>query len=387
MWPVTGEPPVWEGFRDAELARRLVNRIRDRVARELGGPVTLMEVCGTHTVAISRTGIRSALRGAVTLVSGPGCPVCVTSQGDVDAMVELASRGLTVYTFGDMMRVPGTTDSLETVRARGGRVRLAYSAADAVAHAASHPGEQVVFLAVGFETTAPGVALALRQARDLGLDNFTVYPAHKLIPPALRALLDRQEVRVAGFLLPGHVSTVIGRQALSFLARDYGLPAAIAGFEPVDILMAVDRLTEMMTRGEAAVANMYPRAVREEGNPLALQAMWSCFEPCDASWRGLGLIPASGLGLRDPWRDFDARCRHGVSTFEAPVRPGCRCGDVLRGKILPPACPLFARACTPARPQGPCMVSSEGACAAYFRYERGDGGDCRREGSGAAGPR
>ncbi len=370
-------------YNNKDHARQLLERLHQEAVR----PVAVMEVCGTHTVVISRTGIRAALRDAVTLVSGPGCPVCVTSQGDVDAMVELASRGLTVYTFGDMMRVPGTADSLETVRARGGRVRLAYSPADAVAHAASRPAEQVVFLAVGFETTAPGVALALRQARDLGLGNFTVYPAHKLIPPALRALLDREEAKVAGFLLPGHVSTVIGRQALSFLARDYGLPAAIAGFESVDILMAVDRLTEMMARGEVAVVNMYPRAVREEGNRLALDAMWSCFEPCDASWRGLGAIAASGLNLRDRWRDFDARCRYGVSAREAPVRAGCRCGDVLRGKVLPPACTLFAQVCTPARPQGPCMVSSEGACAAYFRYERGDGCDRGPEGSGDAGPR
>ncbi|MEW6547507.1 MAG: hydrogenase formation protein HypD [Bacillota bacterium] len=379
---------VWDRFRDPRVARGLVARIRERVARELGGHVALMEVCGTHTVAISRTGIRSALRDAVTLVSGPGCPVCVTSAGDVDAMVTLAASGLTVFTFGDMMRVPGSSASLEAVRAQGGRVRLAYSPLDGVLYAASRRDEEVVFLAVGFETTAPGVALALVQARRLGLANFSIYPAHKLIPPALRALLDQGEANVSGFLLPGHVSTVIGRRALSFLAEEYGVPAVIAGFEPVDILMAIDRLTGMMASGEVGVVNMYPRAVREEGNPLAQQAMWSCFEPVDATWRGLGMIGGSGLDLRASWLDFDARRRYGVEAREpAAARSGCRCGDVLRGSLLPPCCPLFARVCTPASPQGPCMVSSEGACAAYFRYERGDDGDRQGEGAGAPGPR
>ncbi|MEW6398931.1 MAG: hydrogenase formation protein HypD [Bacillota bacterium] len=378
--------PLWERFRDPGVARALVARIRVRVARELGGHVSLMEVCGTHTVAISRSGIRAALRDAVTLVSGPGCPVCVTSPEDVDAMVALAESGLTVLTFGDMMRVPGRSASLEAVRARGGRVRLAYSPMDAVSYAASHPDEQVVFLAVGFETTAPGVALAVTRACELPLANFSIYPAHKLIPPALRALLD-QEVGVQGFLLPGHVSTVIGRRALAFLAEEYRLPAVIAGFEPVDILMAIDRITHMLVRGEAEVVNAYPRAVREEGNTLAQRAMWSCFAPADAVWRGLGPIPGSGLGLRDGWEDLDACRRYGVWAQPAgAMRTGCRCGDVLRGLLLPPRCPLFARVCTPAAPQGPCMVSSEGACAAYYRYERGDGDD-GPQGAGAAGPR
>lgn len=369
---MSGDRSLWDRFRDLGRARTLVERIRERVSRLPGGHVTLMEVCGTHTVAISRTGIRSALRGAVTLLSGPGCPVCVTSQADVDAMVSLATHQLTVFTFGDMMRVPGTRSSLEAARAGGGRVRIAYSPLDAVAYAASHPEEQVVFLAVGFETTAPGVALALWQARSQGLANFFIYPAHKLIPPALRGLLEQGELEVAGFILPGHVSTVIGRRAFAFLEEEYGVPAVIAGFEGIDILMAVDRLTHMVERGEAGVVNMYPRAVREEGNPRALEAVWSCFQPEDAVWRGLGRIPSSGLGLRPLWQDLDVRQRYPVGQQEVSVPPGCRCGDVLRGRILPPACPLFARACTPTRPQGPCMVSSEGACAAYFRYERSE---------------
>lgn len=386
MLPVEGERLLWDRFRDPGVARGLVDRICSRVVRELGGHVTLMEVCGTHTVAISRSGIRAALRDAVTLVSGPGCPVCVTSPEDVDAMVALAETGPTVFTFGDMMRVPGTGGSLESVRARGARVQVAYSPMDAVSYAAAHPAEQVVFLAVGFETTAPGVALAVGRARELGLTNFTIYTAHKLIPPALRALLDG-ETGVRGFLLPGHVSTVIGRRSLAFLAEEYGVPAVIAGFEPVDILVAIDRLTSMLARGEAGVVNAYSRAVREEGNVLAQEAMRSCFEPVDATWRGLGLIPASGLGLRRGWDQFEARGRFGIRVRPAPgLTSGCRCGDVLRGLLLPPRCPLFARACTPATPRGPCMVSSEGACAAYFRYERGDDDDAPR-GEGAPGPR
>lgn len=386
MLPVEGDRLLWDRFRDPGVARGLVDRIRARVARELGGHVTLMEVCGTHTVAISRSGIRAALRDAVTLVSGPGCPVCVTPPEDVDAMVALAETDVTVFTFGDMMRVPGTSGSLEAVRARGARVQVAYSPMDAVSYAATHTREQVVFLAVGFETTAPGVALAVGRARELGLTNFAIYPAHKLIPPALRALLGG-EMAVRGFLLPGHVSTVIGRRALSFLAEEYGMPAVIAGFEPVDILVAIDRLTGMLVRGEAGVVNAYSRAVREEGNVLAQEAMWSCFEPADATWRGLGLIPSSGLGLRPGWDEFDARRRFAIRVRPAEsAATGCRCGDVLRGLLLPPRCPLFARVCTPATPRGPCMVSSEGACAAYFRYERGDEHDAPR-GAGAPGPR
>lgn len=378
----------WQAFRDADRARQLIARIRRRAESFPRLPVVLMEVCGTHTVAISRSGIRSALQGRVKLVSGPGCPVCVTSAGDVDAMVALAGAGPTVFTFGDMMRVPGSTGSLEQVRSQGAKVKIAYSPLDAVSYAQQHPTEEVVFLAVGFETTAPAVALALAHAHDLGLANFSIYPAHKTLPPALRALLGQGTSGIQGFLLPGHVCTIIGRQAVDFLGEEFGVAAVIAGFEPVDILLGVDRLLELLGRGEAAVENLYSRAVREEGNPHARAAYERFFRPGPAVWRGLGLIASSGLELRPEWEKFDARKRFSlppVSTgYGAEVAGACRCGEVLRGRIGPDECPLFGRACTPGRPQGPCMVSSEGACAAYYRYGSGTARGLNPEAAAAA---
>jgi len=430
------------GFRDPEAVESLVAAVRG-LALPLGRPATLMEVCGTHTVAISRSGIRALLRGLVDLRSGPGCPVCVTSESDIDEMIAFSRLpGTVVLTYGDMIRVPGSFGTLEQARAGGADVRVVYSALDAVRAAAAEPDRTFVFLGVGFETTAPGAALAVIRAAEEGLRNFTVYSAHKTLPQALRALLgtpSREDIgdatapagsageadagpvdvrepnrpadggpRVEGFILPGHVSAVIGRQAYDFLARDYGLPAAVTGFEPVDILLAVRELVEALAgkgrtadaassdgdRGTAGrpaprVLNLYPRVVREEGNARARAVIDRVFEPCAAEWRGLGMIPGSGLAFREDYETFDAARRFaaGVAETLAELRrdtarvegraarlQACRCGDVLRGDILPPDCGLFGRACTPSDPAGPCMVSSEGSCAAYYCYERRRGG-------------
>ena len=365
-------PELGAAFRRPDLARAILDRLKMRLAR-LGRPLRLMEVCGTHTVAISRSGLRSLLAPEVELVSGPGCPVCVTAQGEIDAMLELAGRsGVTVATFGDMMRVPGSNGSLNDARAAGARVAVVYSAMDAVELAAETPGGNVVFLGVGFETTAPGTAIALEEAVRRAIPNFYVYCAHKLVPPALSALLGggHGDLSLDGLVLPGHVSVVLGRRAYDFLAA-YGVPAAIGGFEPVDILLAVDRVAAMVVEGRAGAENAYSRVVSEDGNSAAREAIGRCFAPVDAEWRGLGTLPGSGLALRDHLAPHDAARRFGVSPVRVPEPRGCSCGAVLRGKTKPTDCALFGRRCRPEAPVGPCMVSTEGACSAYYRFERG----------------
>lgn len=363
-----------EGFRDPLLVRRLLGRVRRlsaAAADRLGHRPVIMEVCGTHTMAISRSGLRSALADAVELKSGPGCPVCVTDYRDIDAMLALARLpGVTVATFGDMLRVPGSSSSLEKERAGGASVEVFYSPADAVAWAAAHPERQVVFLGVGFETTAPVVAASLEEAREKGLPNFTVYSAHKVIPPVMRALLADPELGIDGFLLPGHVSSVVGRRAFDFLAAEYGIPAAVTGFEPVDILLGLDAVLGQLAKGEAQVVNCYGRVVREEGNRLAQAVLDRYFEPADATWRGIGTVPASGLILKPAFAGFDAARRFTVEVPPPRIPRGCRCGELLKGKIKPTQCGLFGRGCTPEHPVGPCMVSSEGACAAYYLYDQ-----------------
>ncbi|ACX53085.1 hydrogenase formation HypD protein [Ammonifex degensii KC4] len=364
---------IWERLRDPATGRKLAGRVRELAARvcdRLGRRLVFMEVCGTHTMAISRSGIRSLLRDYLELRSGPGCPVCVTDQADIDRMIALARlEGVVVGTFGDMLRVPGSSSSLERERALGAQVKIFYSPAEAVAWAAANPSQQMVFLGVGFETTAPGVALSIKEAEQKGISNYSVYVSHKLIPPALKALLADPENRLDGFLLPGHVSTIIGRRAYLFL-EEYGMPAVIAGFEPNEILDAVRELLEMLLEGKAEVRNAYSHVVREEGNLRAQKLLSEVFTVCDVPWRGFGCIPQSGLRLREELAAFDAARRFELPPVESRVPPGCACGEILKGKLTPKDCPLFARACHPTHPVGPCMVSSEGACAAYYRYER-----------------
>jgi len=333
--------------------------------------VQVMEVCGTHTVSIFRNGIRSLLPPNVRLISGPGCPVCVTAQRHIDAAIELASReGLIVATYGDMIRVPGRVHSLETLRARGADIRVVNSARTALQMAQRNPNQQVVFLAVGFETTAPATAAMLLEAEQAGVENLSVLASHKLVVPAMMALLDGGDVPLDGFLCPGHVSVIIGVRAYEPIAARYGKACVIAGFEPQAILVGLRQLLRLVAQGQATVENAYAGVVREDGNPAARRLMERVFVTCDAPWRALGVIPASGLELAPAYERFDAVKRFGIVIGEDCDPPGCRCGEVIQGKVEPVECGLFGSDCTPVHPVGPCMVSSEGTCAAWFKYHR-----------------
>lgn len=364
-----------ESFADPAICSAIRERI-DRVAIDLP-PTTLMEVCGTHTNAFFRYGIRGLLPKNVRVISGPGCPVCVTPTATIDLAIRLAAEpGVRVVTFGDMIRVPGSRSSLERERARGARIEIVYSPIDTIALARAEPSTTFVFLGVGFETTAPTVAVTIAKAEEDGVANVRVLSAHKLVPPALHALLSNPALRVDGLILPGHVSVIVGSRAYGFVAERYRVPGTITGFDPADLLRGVLDLLEMRARGEARVTNAYGRAVTAQGNTRALAAMDAIFDPQDAAWRGLGMIPASGLALKDRLAHRDALGLldpHEIERIaaEAHDEDGCLCGDVLCGVTLPPECPLYAGACTPDHPVGPCMVSSEGTCAAYFKHGEG----------------
>jgi len=358
-----------EEFRDRQLVKDLTRRLEKLAA----GPATIMEVCGTHTMAAARFGLKSLLPTGVRLISGPGCPVCVTDQTDLDAFLALGVRPDTVLaTFGDMVRVPGSRTSLEQERARGVDVRVVYSPLDAVDLAREQPAKTVVFLGVGFETTMPATAVVIKSAAALNLDNFLVLCVHKTMPAALRALLAGGELKISGLLLPGHVTTIIGAAAYDFIPREFGLPGAVAGFEPVDLLLGVEAILSQLQKGAARIDNVYPRAVQHQPNPRAAALLSEVFAPGDAPWRGLGVIPGSGVRIQEQFARLDARARFPEVWQELPPPPpsACRCGEVLRGVLRPRECPQFDKSCTPAQPLGPCMVSSEGACAAAYRYER-----------------
>jgi hydrogenase expression/formation protein HypD len=337
----------------------------------------LMEVCGTHTMAISASGLRRAIDPRLRLISGPGCPVCVTAQPDIDLAIELAKQpGVIITTFGDMMRVPGSHSSLEQESARGADVRIVYSPLDAVKLAQANPGHTVVFLGVGFETTIPTVAAAVKIARSGQTGNFLVLPLFKTMPQALRVIAEAPRLRIDGFIMPGHVSTIIGSRPYEFLVREFHKPCCVVGFEVLDLLQGIIMLMEQLTPSPEPqsptprVAIQYRRSVTPDGNRTAQSLIAEVFSADDAVWRGLGMIPGSGLKFTRDYAAFDARRRFKVEARPARKIKGCRCGDILLGAIVPTECRLFAKTCTPENPLGPCMVSSEGACAAYYKYER-----------------
>lgn len=340
-----------------------------KLSEGINRPLKLMEVCGTHTVELFRHGIRDVIPRTITLLSGPGCPVCVTSVQDVDAAIAIAGTpGVILAAFGDMMRVPGGTKSLLEARSEGADVRVLYSPLDALTIARDEPEREVVFLGAGFETTSPLIAGTIAQAERAGIRNLSVYAAFKLVPPALTALLDAPDVQVDGFLLPGHVSAIIGRKPYDFVASRYKKPAVITGFEANDIIEGILMVVRQIASKKAAVENQYRTVVREEGNPKAMALLDKYFEPVDTYWRGIGVIPASGLKLRDQYAAFDAQARFKPPVSDAKEPELCSCGDILRGVKVPTECPLFGAGCTPESPVGPCMVSAEGSCAAYYKY-------------------
>lgn len=356
-------------YRDPELAGSLLEKLHH--ISPTGRELRFMEICGTHTVAIFRSGLRQLLPPTIRLISGPGCPVCVTANEDIDRAIWLSQQpNVILTTFGDLVRVPGSRSSLDRERSRGADVRMVYASIDALQITRENPDKQVVFVGIGFETTAPTIAAAVKQAAAEGLTNFSVLSAHKLLPPAMTALLEAKELRLDGFLCPGHVSTVIGASAYEVVTTRYRIPCVVTGFEPLDVLQGVYYLVEQQAEGKAEVINQYRRAVAWEGNAAARRLLDEIFEPADSTWRGLGPIPLSGLKLRDAWRDFDAGRRFSMPQIQVKEHPGCRCGEVLRGVMIPPECGLFRKACNPRNPLGPCMVSGEGTCGAYYRYHR-----------------
>ncbi len=354
-----------EEYRDSELSRQLVEKVITISQKT----VCLMEVCGTHTVSIFRAGIRSLLPDTIALFSGPGCPVCVTDQREIDAFIELSRvEDVITATFGDLMRVPGTRTSLQKERADGRDIRIVYSTMDAVDIAVTNPDKKVVFLGVGFETTAPTIAAAVVSAKKMKLANFFVYSAHKLVPPALEALMSMEEVKIDGFILPGHVSVIIGLNAYQPFFDKYQVPCVVSGFEPVDILQAISMLVGQIETARPKLENAYGRAVTTEGNRRAQEIMMDVFEPADVAWRGIGTIPQSGLKIREKFKAYNAQTVFEINVPASDNPKGCACGEILTGKKTPPECRLYKKSCTPLNPVGPCMVSSEGTCAAYYRY-------------------
>lgn len=332
-------------------------------------PLKLMEVCGTHTVEIFRHGIRSIIPGSISLLSGPGCPVCVTSIRDVDAAIAIAKRpDAILVTFGDMMRVPGGNQSLMEARSEGADVRVLYSPMDALKLAEESGAKQVVFFATGFETTSPLIAGTVLAASRKNVKNFTILSSHKTVPLALKALLDSPDVRVDGFILPGHVSTIIGLAPYDFIAKDYRKPAVVTGFEAGEIIEGILMIVRQIAQGRALVENAYPSVVKTEGNPRAVEILNDIFEPADSYWRGIGVLPGTGLRLREKYRQFDAEARFRPEATGIAEPELCSCGDILRGVKVPTECPLFGTGCTPESPIGPCMVSTEGSCSAYYKY-------------------
>ena len=356
-------------LRDPKAIAALIREIQE-ISGSVGRKVTLMEVCGTHTHAVAAAGLRQMLPRGVRLISGPGCPVCVTPVDYLDRAIALADLDdTTVCTFGDLMRVPSSRSTLEQAHAAGLPIEIVYSPRDALQIARDNANRRVVFLAIGFETTAPTIAAAVAEAEADGVDNFLILPGNKVMPPPMRTLIEDQELKVDGFLLPGHVSVLTGWECFRFLAEEYNVPGAVVGFSPADVMRGVVDLLRQVQSGKAKITNLYSRVVSPLGNQVAAKMVENYFEPVATSWRGFGEISGSGLGLQPQYGHRDA-ARIDVELPPPHEPEGCACGDILRGVIDPPECSLFGTACLPATPVGACMVSSEGTCAAWYRHER-----------------
>jgi len=352
-------------YRDPELAKRLIDRIHRHSTR----PVRLMEFCGGHTVAIFKHGIRQLLPETIEMLSGPGCPVCVTANTDLDKAIALAHLPNVITTsFGDMIRVPGSYSSLQVTKAEGCDVRVVYSVQDALYIARDNPDKSVIFIGIGFETTAPTIAASILQAEQEGINNYYLLSLHKLCPPIMKALLDLGEVRLNGIVCPGHVSSIIGSYPYQFIPDNYNIACVVSGFEPLDILLCIDMLVNQIETGQYNVEIAYRRGVKPEGNQQALRLMDTVFEVSEANWRGIGVVPSSGLRLKARYEQFNAETNFDINPDPSREAKGCLCGSILRGVSTPLDCKLFHQSCTPEHPVGPCMVSSEGSCATYYHY-------------------
>lgn len=357
-------------FRNSDAAQALCKQIETLAAGVCtrASPVRIMEVCGTHTMAIARYGIRSLLPEGIELISGPGCPVCVTDTGYIDAAITLAQRGIVVASFGDMLRVPGTDSTLSACRSEGAQIVTCYSPLEVIDIAVRSPDREIVFLGVGFETTTCPVLGMLDQVIRASLANISILTAFKVVPPALELLAADPDLGLSAFLCPAHVSAIIGATAYRPVVERFHLPAVIAGFEPLDILYGIAGILQQIASGKIQVDNQYNRVVKEHGNKKAQELVRRYTDRASVAWRGLGVLPDSGLSLKSCFNHFDASRRHGITVEAGHVHPACRCGQVLKGTIKPPQCELFGKGCSPQHPVGPCMVSAEGSCAAFYKY-------------------
>ncbi len=352
-------------YRDPELGKKLLDRIHRRSKK----PARLMEFCGGHTVAIFKHGLRQLLPENIEMLSGPGCPVCVTASADLDQAIALSRLPDVIITsFGDMVRVPGSYSSLQRAKADGADVRIVYSVQDALAIARDNPEKSVVFIGIGFETTAPTIAASVLQAEQERINNYYILSLHKLCPPIMKTLLDLGEVRLNGIICPGHVSTIIGSHPYQFIPDDYNIACVVSGFEPLDILLCVDMLVNQIETGQPKIEIAYRRGVKPEGNTQAVRLMETVFEVSEANWRGIGTVPSSGLQLKPQYEKFDADKKFDIDAGPTREPEGCLCGSILRGVSTPLDCRLFRKTCTPEHPVGPCMVSAEGSCATYYHY-------------------
>jgi hydrogenase expression/formation protein HypD len=354
-------------------SKEIVRNLQKAIDKCAPDKLAIMEVCGTHTMALFRYGIRDLIPSHITFLSGPGCPVCVTDNLTIDKALFLAKqKDIIITTFGDMLRVPGTENSLYYEKSQGAHVEIVYTPMTALDFAEKYPDKKIVFIAVGFETTAPVVAVTIKEAQRRNIDNFFILCAHKTVPNALRILVSTDKIALDAFLLPGHVSTIIGAQAYDFLAEECGIHGVVAGFEPIDILEAIYLILQMKEKGRAEIGNQYTRIVSREGNIKAQKVMAEIFQPCDSNWRGIGMIPQSGLALREEYGRFDIERAVNIEVPFSQEATGCICGEILCGIKIPLDCPFFGDGCLPEHPIGPCMVSSEGTCAAYYKYKRSE---------------